>query len=203
MRQEERRQQTTQLLLLTTKELIEEKGCEAITMKDLMGKSGLSKGAIFHYVNSKDEIFSWVLQERLEEINNSFKQEVEREGSKLEGPMQKIVDSFSVLGDRQDITNKVLLYLLGKEGQPTVAEVLDRFYQQSIHLSKEWIVTGQRHGVIPASLDADKTADLFVLLSLGFRVRSSIPTAQAIFRTEDFSSFISDYFNFKKGSASR
>lgn len=96
MKQEERRQQTIRLLLDTTKGLIQEKGCHSITLKDIMDKSGLSKGAIFHYVKSKDEIFVWVLQERLEETNERFMNEVEQGRQTFDEPMQKI--SESILG---------------------------------------------------------------------------------------------------------
>jgi hypothetical protein len=53
----------------------------------------------------------------------------------------------------------------------------------------------QRHGVIPESVGADKTAEMFVLLSLGLRVRSSIPLAQASFNNQDYSSFMVNILN--------
>lgn len=190
LKHEERRQQTTRLLLDSIKELIREKGCHSVTMKDIMEKSGLSKGAIFHYVKSKDEIFAWVLQERLEETNDHFMNAVEQGEKTLDGPMQKIIDSLSVLEDAQDVTNKVLIYLLGKEDQPIVAETLNQYYERSVHLSKQWILTGQLHGVISESIDTDKTAEMFVLLTLGLRVRSSIPLASVSFNTQDYSSFM-------------
>jgi len=193
LKQEERKQQTTQLLLDSTKELIREKGCNSITMKDIMDKSGLSKGAIFHYVKSKDEIFAWVLQERLKQTNERFIHEVEHNGASFDGPMKKIADSIPALADAQDVTNKVVMYLLGKEGQPVVEEALKQFYAQSVHLSKQWIKTGQQHGVIPESVDTDKTAEMFVLLSLGLRVRSSFSPAQASFQPEDFITLIMNH----------
>lgn len=190
LKQEERRQQTTGLLLDSTKELILEKGCHSVTMKDIMEKSGMSKGAIFHYVKSKDEIFAWVLQERLEETNEHFMNVVEQGEKTFDGPMQKIIDNLTVLEDAQDVTNKVLIYLLGKEDEPIVAEALNQYYERSVHLSKQWILTGQRHGVISESIDADKTAEMFVVLSLGLRVRSSIPLASVSFNSQDYSSFM-------------
>ncbi|CAM4498669.1 AcrR family transcriptional regulator [Paenibacillus endophyticus] len=190
MKQEERRQHTTGLLLNSTKELILEKGCQSITMKDIMEKSGMSKGAIFHYVKSKDEIFAWVLQERLEETNEHFMNAVEQGEKTFDGPMQKIIDGLPVLEDAQGVTNKVLIYLLGKEDEPIVAKALNQYYERSVHLSKQWILTGQRHGVISESIDTDKTAEMFVLLSLGLRVRSSIPLASVSFNTQDYSSFM-------------
>lgn len=190
MKQEERRQQTTRQLIDATKELIREKGCHSVTLKDIMEKSELSKGAIFHYFKSKDEIFVSVLQERLEETNERFVNEVEQGRRTFDGPMRQIARGLPALEDAQDITNKILMYLLGREDQPAVAEALKQFYERSVQLSKQWIATGQRHGVIPESVDTDKTAEMFVLLSLGLRIRSSFPIAPASFTAADFSSFM-------------
>jgi AcrR family transcriptional regulator len=192
LKQEERRQLTKQKLLDTTKELIREKGCDSLTMKDIMDHSGLSKGAIFHYVKSKDEIYAWVLKERNEMINRSFMGEVERGDKEFEGPLRKITETLHHLDDPADVSNKVLKYLIGKEDQPEVAEVLEEFYEQTLSFSKQWIITGQQHGVIPNTVDADKTAGLFVLISLGLRIRSSLTSAPATFSLQDYFSFLSD-----------
>lgn len=191
MKQDQRRLQTTRLLLETTKELIRERGCHSITMKDIMDRSGLSKGAIFHYVKSKDELFVWVLQERLEETNEHFNNEVEQGHLSFDEPYQKIFESISAYAN-VDLTNKVLMYLLGKEEQPVIAEALKQYYERSVLLSRQWIETGQRHKVIPESVNAGKTAEMFVLLTIGLRVRSSIPSVPAVFMAQDFSSFIVD-----------
>lgn len=190
MKQEERRQQTIRLLLEATKELIREKGCHAVTMRDIMEKSGLSKGSIFHYVATKDELFAWVLQERLEQTNERFMRQVGHGGADFAGPMQQIAATLPALEDREEITNKVLIYLLGKDDDPTVEAVLKRFYDRWIELSRQWIVTGQEHGVIPESVDADKTAELFVLLSLGLRTRASLPVHSTAFSADDFAKLI-------------
>ncbi|MBW5446116.1 TetR family transcriptional regulator [Cohnella sp. CFH 77786] len=191
MKQEERRKQTTKLLLDTTKELIREKGCHTITMKDIMARSGLSKGAIFHYVKSKDEIFVWVLQDRLEETNRRFMNEVEQGRRSFPEPMRMIAESIEAYA-KADLTNKVLMYLLGKEDQPVIAEALRQHYDRSVELSRQWIEVGQRHGAIPESVDAAKAADMFVLLTLGLRVRSTIPSTQAVFGAQDFTALITN-----------
>lgn len=192
MKHEERRKQTTRLLLETTKALIREKGCSSITMKDIMERSGLSKGAIFHYVKSKDEIFVWVLQEQLEETNERFMNEIEQGRRTFDEPMSKIADNITAPEQEQDVTNKVLMYLLGKEEEPVVAEALKKYYERSVNLSRQWIEIGQRHGVIPSSVDAAKTADMFVLLMIGLRVRSTIPMVQAAYKAPDFIAWITE-----------
>ncbi|MFB9278125.1 TetR/AcrR family transcriptional regulator [Cohnella cellulosilytica] len=190
MKQEERRQMTIGRLLDATKELIREKGCASITMSDIMDRSKLSKGAIFHHVRSKDEIFAWVLHERLEETDKRFTAEAEREVKTFEGPLGKIAEDFAALEDGEDVTNKVLAYLLGKDGDPAVGEALGRYYEQTARFSKQWIRSGQRHGVIPETVDAGKMGDLFVLISLGLSVRSTIPNVSADFTAPDFTAVI-------------
>lgn len=184
MKNEERREITIRKLLEATKILLKGKGCHAITMKDIMEQSSLSKGAIFHYVKSKDEIYAWVLHERLEETNARFMQETEHVTTTFDGPMQSISSNLAALEDPNDSTNKVLKYLLGKEDDPTVAEVLQHFYERSVSFAKQWISLGQRHGVIIETVDPDKTAEMFVLLSLGLRVRSSFASTTVQISTE-------------------
>lgn len=198
MKQEQRRQQTFQLLLQTVEELIVEKGCDSIRMSDIMERSGLSKGAIFHYVKTKDELFALLLQAQLEEIDSRFVEEVNRRQEKeFEGPLREITKKLSMLENPQDVTNQVLMYLLGKREQPSVAEALHAFYEQSFRLSKQWIVTGQNHGVIPETIDADKTAELFMLISYGLRMRSAIPTGAGApaFTAADFAMFLEHTLN--------
>jgi len=195
VKQEERRKETIRLLLDAVKSLILEKGCHAVTMRDIMARSGLSKGAIFHYVASKDELFVWVLQERLDETNERFMREVAKGEGTFEGPMRRIADSLPALADPADATNRVLMYLLGKEDSPAVAEALNRFYERSVKLSRTWIVTGQTHGVIPASVDADRAAELFVMLTFGLRMRASLSRETPAFGAAELAGFMAGVLN--------
>lgn len=195
MKQEERRQRTLRRLIDATKELIQEKGCHSITMQDIMSRSGLSKGAIFHYVNSKDDIFVLILQEGLEETNRRFMNEIEQGRRNFDDPMQKIKDSIVEFENPQNVTNKVLVYLFGKEEDLAVAEALKQFYERTVFLSQLWIETGQQHGVIPETVEAGKTAELFTLMTLGFRIRARIPNVQALVNAQDLTSLMTDILN--------
>ncbi|MBW4082293.1 TetR/AcrR family transcriptional regulator [Paenibacillus sp. S150] len=191
MKNEDRRKLAVRQLLDATKLLLQEKSCHEITLKDIMEQSQLSKGAIFHYVKSRDEIFAWVLHERLKAVDELFNAEVAKTGdSTFERPMQAISRNLAELEDSHEVTNKVLLYLLGKENEPAVAEVLQQFYERSVSVSNQWIRTGQEHGVIKESVQPDETAELFVLLSLGLRVRASIPTSSASLTAKEVSDFM-------------
>ncbi|AJY76720.1 TetR/AcrR family transcriptional regulator [Paenibacillus beijingensis] len=189
MKREQKREQTLQLLLDTTKTLISEKGCTQTTLSDIMQQSGLSKGAIFHYVSSKDELFSLVLKAAVDETNNRFFDAVHLGEKEFDAPMQEIAKGISILGDAGDVTNLILMYLISKSDQPAVKEVLNHFYEHSVRTSKKWIATGQQHGIIPPHINADQTAELFVLLSYGLRVRAAM-NSESAFGISDFVGFI-------------
>ncbi|WP_282942065.1 TetR/AcrR family transcriptional regulator [Paenibacillus sp. RC67] len=189
MKRELKRQQTQQLLLDTTKELILEKGCTKTTFSDIMERSGLSKGAIFHYVKSKDELLAMVLQQGLEETNSRFFEEVIQSNHEISGPLSQIINVLPMLENSQDITNQVFMYLLGKSDESAILEIR-RFYELMLEMSKKWILAGQEHGVIPLAVDADKTADLFVLLSFGFRMRGFVSSDAKSFQASDFSTLM-------------
>ncbi|MBT2724315.1 TetR/AcrR family transcriptional regulator [Bacillus sp. ISL-46] len=191
MDRESKRQQTKQLLLDVTKELVHEKGCSKMTLSNIMERTGLSKGAIYHYVKSKDELLAMVLQERIEDINDRFFSEVEKGNKELEGPLKEILQNLPTLQDPQDATNQIFIYLLGQNDE-AVRHVIRQFYDQAVTLSKQWIVVGQQNGVIPLSVNTDKTAELFILLSHGLRIRSAISTDSYAFNTDDFSTLITD-----------
>lgn len=186
MKQELRRERTKRLLLDATEAVIREKGCAKTTLNDIMERSGLSKGGIFHYVKSKDELFIMVLQERLEETNRRFFQAAVQKEDKFAGPLGEITARLPELEDPDDVANQVFMYLLGKSDQPEVRDVLQRFYEQTLHLSRQWILAGQEAGVIPLSVNADKTADLFVLISFGLRMRSAVSVDRSAFGSNDF-----------------
>ncbi|WNS46347.1 TetR/AcrR family transcriptional regulator [Paenibacillus sp. MMS20-IR301] len=191
MKNSERREHTIRQLLDATKELLRHKSCDAVTLKDIMEQSQLSKGAIFHYVKSKDEIFARVLEERLEAVNEHFEEAVASSPDKtFEGPMQAISRSLAGLEDSHEATNKILLYMLGKENEPVVAKVLEHFHERSVSVSRQWIITGQKYGVINENVNPDETAELFVLLSLGLRVQASLRTSTESLSAKRVSDFM-------------
>ncbi|MBW7459958.1 TetR/AcrR family transcriptional regulator [Paenibacillus sepulcri] len=189
MKQEDRREQTKRLLLDTTEELILEQGCSKTTLNDIMQRSGLSKGAIFHYVSGKDELFAQVLETKLEQKNENF---MKAAGTKeFDGPMNTISSGFAQLENRNNAANLILMYLIGKSDRPEVAQIVGKFYTQAVATSKSWIVTGQNAGVIPAGLDPDQTAELFELITFGLRMRSFFGAADSAFGAKEYAGFIS------------
>ena len=189
MERELKREQSLRRLIEASRDLIREKGCIQTTMSDIMERSGLSKGAIFHYVKGKDELFGLVLQSRTEETDRLFNEAVGRRPD-FQGPMRAIASGFPELTDSHDVSNRIFRYLLGRSEEPGVGEILARYHEDSVRKSVAWIEEGRRHGVIPKAVDANKMGELFVLLSLGMRLRSGIEGVPNPLTADDMAEWI-------------
>ncbi|PTM59397.1 TetR/AcrR family transcriptional regulator [Desmospora activa] len=178
------------ILLETTEALIREKGCQQTTLKEIMESSGLSKGAIYHYVKSKDELFGLVLKERLAKVNQRFQEAVNTDSPDLETPLAAIVQGMTHVDNPEDVTNRIFIYLLGKNEDPTVEALLKEGYRIAEENAVDWIEAGQENGVISKEIDAKKTAHLFIVLSYGLRVRAMVEPDNPAFRLEDLHAYM-------------
>jgi AcrR family transcriptional regulator len=178
---------TMQLVLAATQELIKEKGCQKTTLQDIIAKTGLSKGAIYHYVKSKDELYAMVLQSGLEKINENFQKRVSHaKHGDLENPLEAIVKGlFQQFDPKLNVTNEIFIYLLSQKDKPEIASILQHLFQFSLQLSTRWIEEGQKGGAIPEELDARKTAVFLMLHVYGLRVVKTIPGTEGILNESD------------------
>ena len=164
-----------QLILSATEQLIEEKGCRQTTMQDIIGRTGLSKGAIYHYVTGKDELFGLILKARTEQINTKFFEIVSKEETVgINDPLNVIANGVAKHSTEQDVTNKIFIYLLGRMDNQKVEEILKDVYSHSLAISTKWIEVGQEEGAIPLVVNAEKMASIFLTFMYGLRVQNTV-----------------------------
>ncbi|SMO56970.1 TetR/AcrR family transcriptional regulator [Melghirimyces algeriensis] len=185
-------------LLQITEDLIREKGCQRTTLAEIMNRTGLSKGAIYHYVSGKDELFGLILKERTKEVNRKFQQAVDLENPELENPLRAIEKGTQHIMDREDITNLIFIYLLSRQEVPTVSRILKEVYQYSEQASIAWIEAGQQAGVIPSQLDVKKTAAMLMTYSYGMRVMAMVSPESFTLTSKDYYQFMLNVLEGKK-----
>lgn len=173
-------------LLSITEQLIQKKGCKKTTLQDIIQSSGLSKGAIYHYVRSKDELFGLILQIKMEQTDEAFHKQKQKTNTGLEGPLRAIADGMKYLIDEKDVTNVIFIYLLGRKEDPSIADILSNIHEHSLHMSVSWIEDGQQAGVIRSDLDAKQTAMMFMTFSYGLRVRAMIDASNMSNAVQEF-----------------
>ncbi|MFM1654845.1 TetR/AcrR family transcriptional regulator [Brevibacillus sp. B_LB10_24] len=176
-----------QLLLATTEEIIRERGCSQTTLQEIIKRTGLSKGAIYHYVQSKDELFALVLQSKLEQVNENFALQVSKSArGDLQTPLRAIIKGFSqMMRAEGNVALQIFVYLLSQKEKPEIAEILRRFYEFSVTLQTKWIETGQEGGAISKALDARKTAQYLVAHMFGSGILGIIQQGERPLDEED------------------
>lgn len=164
-----------QLILNTAEDLIRQKGCRHTTLQDIIDHSGLSKGAIYHYVSGKDELFGLILESKVELMNAQFVNIVSQAAARdAEGPTRFAVESMSNQTEDQKVFNSIFIYLLGQINNPKIAAILQKLYRFSVQTAKQWIEAGQKSGAIPETIDANKIASMFMVFNYGLRVQNMI-----------------------------
>ncbi|MFF2450143.1 TetR/AcrR family transcriptional regulator [Neobacillus sp. NPDC058068] len=169
-----------QHILSITEEIILEKGCRNTTLKDIIERSGLSKGAIYHYVDSKDELFGLILKSKIEEMNEKFHLTITRsikDESPNQGRFGVVSQFFHSRQNTKDIGNLIFIYLLSQDNEK-VKKILYDIFKYSKETGSQWIKMGQANGVIPANIDAEKMSALMMTFSYGLRVTQTLTTEE-------------------------
>ncbi|MFC5450809.1 TetR/AcrR family transcriptional regulator [Paenibacillus aestuarii] len=164
-----------QLILDTTEQLVKEKGCRQTTLQDIIDRTGLSKGAIYHYVSGKDELFGLILKSKAEQMNERFQAAVAGTvGPDAVPPIQTITQGMIANTDKNDVGSKIFIYLLSQNENPKIAEMLTDLYNFSLRMATSWLEVGQKAGAIPPDIDANRAAAIFMTFTYGIRVQNVI-----------------------------
>ncbi|TDG00603.1 TetR/AcrR family transcriptional regulator [Paenibacillus piri] len=164
-----------QLILDIAERLIVEKGCRNTTLQDIADQGGLTKGAIYHYVKSKDELFALILEAGLQQANRLFLESVSDAAAHKTGPAGPF-EALSVrlqnMAGGSSAANLIFIYLLSQKDNPAVTNMLNRYYETSIQMTKKWIEVGKRHNVIPGYINEEKAARMFAILRNGLQIQN-------------------------------
>ncbi|REE77724.1 TetR family transcriptional regulator [Paenibacillus taihuensis] len=172
--------------------LIQQKECTQTTLRDIIRQSGMSKGAIYHYVSSKDELFGLLLKSRVEQINTRFTEIVASPStSGLSYPLQFIAEGMIRSTSHEDVTNKIFIYLLSQMDNDKVEAIVRDIYGHTLETCTSWIEVGKMHKVIPIGTDGSKIAEMLVMFMYGLRVQNTVLQEQRRIMVQDLIAFMS------------
>lgn len=190
--------QTLRHVLNTTEQLAAEIGCQNTTLQEIIKRSGMSKGAIYHYVQSKDELFGLILQEHmLKKVSDHNGHGQGQAGGHAAppskppygmslspermGPLSGIIRGLlQPANESQLVLRRCFVYLLSKQEQPDVGRILANLHQSWISFIAQWIEACQRMGLLALSISAAKTASLIVSILFGLMVQKSVSENQPV-----------------------
>jgi len=180
-----------QKILDAAETLIQDKGCRQMTLQDIIRETGLSKGAIYHYVSGKDELLGLVLKARVEKANQRFYEAVhDPSSSGLGKPLQTIAQGMASGSSHENVTNKIFIYLLSQMDQPKVAEMVSEVHEFTLRTCTEWIEAGKRAGYIPAEADSERLAESLITFMYGMRFKSAVTRRDSELSIEELIGFM-------------
>ncbi|WP_167859446.1 TetR/AcrR family transcriptional regulator [Paenibacillus cymbidii] len=180
-----------QSIMEAAEALIQEKGCRQTTLQDIIGRTGLSKGAIYHYVSGKDELFGLVLKARVEQLNARFAATVASpQTNGLDNPLRLIAESMVRSASHEDVGNKIFLYMLSQTDQPKIAAMVREVYEYTLQTCASWIDVGKMHGAIPAAVDSARIAESLMTFVYGMRVQNTILQEPSRMTVQDLMAFM-------------
>ncbi|MER7502852.1 TetR/AcrR family transcriptional regulator [Nonomuraea pusilla] len=146
-------------LLAAATRLFAERGFESTSVQEIVIAAGVTKGAMYHYFDSKDdllhEIYARVLRmqmERLTQIADGPGTVVER----LHAAAADVVETTTANLDDSKIFFRSM-HLLAPETQKTVRAERRRYHERF----RDLVAEGQREGVLAAEVPAELVVDFF------------------------------------------
>jgi AcrR family transcriptional regulator len=154
------------------------KGFEASTVDDIVVHSGISKGAIYNYFKSKDEIYLALMENQTNESGNKFTKAITERKSALE-KLNYLIDAY-LENDPNDVENKDYAivhfeFRLYSTRKPEIKKALtDRYRDFFVALLTNILQEGQASGEFNSEIDPILYADIFWAMINGVTLQAAI-----------------------------
>ncbi|MBT2678285.1 TetR/AcrR family transcriptional regulator [Bacillus sp. ISL-35] len=175
---EEYKERKRQEILQSAHACFAKKGFESSTVDDIVAQSGLSKGAIYNYFKSKDEIYLALMEGQTSESGTKFAKAIAERHTALE-KLDFLVDAY-LANDPNDAENKdqALVHFefrLYSTRNPELKKSLtERYKDFFISLLAGIIKEGQVSGEFNSQLDPATYADIFWAMVNGVTLQATI-----------------------------
>jgi len=159
----EYKESTRSRILTAALEVFSRKGYASASMDDIVGRSGLSKGALYWYFESKEELFL-ALQDR--QLASSLARLKARSGptvsamAKLEGAAEVAFESL--IGKDREASEMNMEFNLAAMRMRPVQRRQDTRYRTVHSFILEYVKEGIQSGEFRSDLDPDKVATVLV-----------------------------------------
>lgn len=90
-------------------------GYDRATMDDIASNAGVSKGTLYYYFKSKEEIFKYAISESIKFIRNSMKKTISGDEKTLDKLMSLCKNQVVMLCENKDFFNVIMSQVWGHE----------------------------------------------------------------------------------------
>jgi AcrR family transcriptional regulator len=170
---------TKQHITQTALQLFMKKSYRNVTLKELVRASGLSKGAFYHYFESKEQLFKQVMDTYLFQYADEFDLENSHISSLKDliehyrtTSQQFVSGLHRVLGEDLSGFNLYRMMFDAMEYYPGFTEMVKHHHNTEFQSWLRIIEAAKQQGEIRADVDAENLARFFIYFYDGFGMRS-------------------------------
>ncbi len=166
-------------ILNTSLQLFMQKSFKEVTMKEIVDKTGLSKGAFYHYFNSKEQVFAEVIQHFLADIVNTDYSQLSETSLKafynglLQTFEKKRTAAVQLIPEQTDDTFNNNFYYLIFDAMRMMPNFKANHLQSQKEELEAWqtiVGIAKKNKEIKTSLTDEQVAKLFIYLSDGTNI---------------------------------
>lgn len=156
-----------------------QKNFKEVTMRDIVEKTGMSKGAIYHHFSSKEDIFRQVVENYFLAGLDNFFDNTPKDNLRvfINQYLQNVVDlidgmkkKFGLKDSKQGITYYSMSFDILRMF-PEYEEVTAKQYNMEIRAWEEVIANARINGEIDTTMSTAQLARLFVVINDGLAVK--------------------------------
>lgn len=155
-------------------ECFSEKGYYASRVDDIVKFAKLSKGSIYNYFSSKEEIFIGILQHEQAKSLEKLKAALYDIQSPLEKLKYWINTDIPYSSDKKKLMRVHVEFWLYSTGSPDVQHILTERFDAIFYMVKEIIQEGQRSGEFNKEIDPEQASEMFWSLHDGIWLHAVI-----------------------------
>jgi AcrR family transcriptional regulator len=171
--------ETKELILKTSFKLFLQKSFKEVTMNEIVEKTGMSKGAFYHYFKSKEELFEEV-------VNQYYFSDLSLQYEKLDKSsllrfcdeyleMVKNFSAWEMLSDGDDQTKLTMNYYVlifdALKILPDFSQKMSNINRNEFSAMKQAVTNARKSGEINSLLSDEQIAKIFLFITDGIGIR--------------------------------
>jgi len=168
---------TREFIIKTSLALFMQKGFKAVTMNEIVKKTGLSKGAVYHYFESKEQVFEETVKHFYNHLMITDYSDFPR--TTLKAFYRFYMKKLETLPDFDDATNILVFFSDAIRKIPTFAQINNAQRKKEISAWTNIISIAKENGEIKADIPDRIIARMFLNLSDGIALNQMIISRQS------------------------
>lgn len=161
-------------LLEAALECFSSKGYYASTVDDIVRYANLSKGSVYNYFESKEDIFIHLLEKKRTESMEHLKEKLDKIDSPTKKLQHWIHEDIPYSLDKKKFMRVHIEFWLYSADSPKLKEILSKRFDAMIDMTKVIIAEGKKRGEFRQDLDVEQATAMFWSLHDGIWLHAVI-----------------------------